>query len=362
MDAVRPIAMITNQKGMTLVYVAICIVILCGFLGLAVDLGHMQVVRGELQNAADAAALAGAGRLYATPASPGTPPTLDWNTAASVAKAFISENKSDNAALADGTVEVGYWNLTWDPTTNPPLIPATTDPGSLTTDDIAAVKVTISRSAGSNGGPVDTFFMKVLGVDNKPVSSRPAVAVIGFPSDMPPNTVFPFAISQCMTDSYFANPTDPPATIRMYTSYPSGGSDCDTGQWTSFEESTNSANVIRNYINGIEVPSLKTGDDINLWLQSGEKNSLYNEVSKSLTADNRDVLLAIVDTIDNDHDATQLPYYAKIKGFATFHIDTVQNGSGPYIEGHFIDYYTTPPGSLPGGAISNTLTKPMIVK
>lgn len=356
MDAVRPIAMINNQKGMTLVYVAICIVILCGFLGLAVDLGHMQVVRGELQNAADAAALAGASRLYAV--SEDTP-TLDWNAATSAATAFISENKSDNAALADGTVEVGYWNLSWDPATNPPLIPATTAPGSLTTDDIAAVKVTISRSAGSNGGPVDTFFMKALGVDNAPVGSRPAVAAVGFTGSVPVGTLFPLAIAECVTNFYFNpdNPIpDPPPTIRFSspsTLYSNGGPNCYTGQWTTLQSSPEMGTSTISALTTNSTP-LKVSDQIFTVDATSNRNALYKDVKDLLPAggEGKDVLLAIVN--GNVRDSGLRP----IKGFATFHIDRADNGSNPFVEGHFVNFETV--GTGLGGSPSNTYKMQMI--
>ena len=55
-----------NQKGVTIVVVAIVLVVLIGFAALAIDLGYLYIVRGELQNAADSGALAGAQVLYIT--------------------------------------------------------------------------------------------------------------------------------------------------------------------------------------------------------------------------------------------------------------------------------------------------------
>ena len=49
-----------DQSGMVAVIVAILLAVLLGFAALAVDIGHVMVVRNEIQNAADAAALAGA--------------------------------------------------------------------------------------------------------------------------------------------------------------------------------------------------------------------------------------------------------------------------------------------------------------
>lgn len=55
------------QRGAVAVMVAVALVALLGFLGLVVDLGRMLVIKAELQNAADACALAAAQELDATP-------------------------------------------------------------------------------------------------------------------------------------------------------------------------------------------------------------------------------------------------------------------------------------------------------
>src|SRR5260221_14560547 len=49
-----------NRSGQALVLVAIALVALIGFAALAIDVGHAYAQRRQLQNAADAAALAGA--------------------------------------------------------------------------------------------------------------------------------------------------------------------------------------------------------------------------------------------------------------------------------------------------------------
>ena len=55
-----------RQRGVVMIVFGLSIAILIGFLALVVDLGRTYVVRTELQNAADAAALAGARELNQT--------------------------------------------------------------------------------------------------------------------------------------------------------------------------------------------------------------------------------------------------------------------------------------------------------
>ena len=52
-----------GESGQSVILIVLSIVVLCGFAALAVDIGVQSVDKGELQNAADAAALAGAREL-----------------------------------------------------------------------------------------------------------------------------------------------------------------------------------------------------------------------------------------------------------------------------------------------------------
>ncbi|MGQ0441828.1 MAG: pilus assembly protein TadG-related protein, partial [Methylophilaceae bacterium] len=53
----------TNQQGAVAIIVAIAIPVLIGFMGLALDLGKLYVAKTELQNGADACALAASREL-----------------------------------------------------------------------------------------------------------------------------------------------------------------------------------------------------------------------------------------------------------------------------------------------------------
>jgi hypothetical protein len=141
---------------MVAVVVAIFMTVLLGLAALALDMGHLMVVRNELQNAADAAALTGASSLY--PRTPPASPHPDWVRAATEATSAISMNKSDGTTLADCEVETGYWNLGHTPFG---LQGEATTPGPL---DFAAVQVTASRSAGHNGGPLQHWFAPAIGI------------------------------------------------------------------------------------------------------------------------------------------------------------------------------------------------------
>ena len=60
----RPIwKWLKNESGQSVIMIAISMVVLCGFAALAVDIARVSMADGQLQNAADAAALAGARSL-----------------------------------------------------------------------------------------------------------------------------------------------------------------------------------------------------------------------------------------------------------------------------------------------------------
>ena len=53
----RRISPLTDDRGQTLVWVAVGMVVLLGIVALAVDVGHLYAERRHMQNAADAGAL-----------------------------------------------------------------------------------------------------------------------------------------------------------------------------------------------------------------------------------------------------------------------------------------------------------------
>ncbi len=53
-----------NEEGAAAPIIGLFIVVFIIFLAIAVDLGRLYIVKNQLQNAADGAALAGASKLY----------------------------------------------------------------------------------------------------------------------------------------------------------------------------------------------------------------------------------------------------------------------------------------------------------
>jgi Flp pilus assembly protein TadG len=151
-----------NQHGAIGIMIALILPILCGFAGLAVDIGHSYAVKSQLKNAADAGALRGARALVPYTGTPGTP---NWASALVQAPLTVQLNKADNKPLTGCEVTYGYWSFT---TTPPSLKSAGIVP---TANDFPAVSVQVSKTEGKNDGPVTMYLASILGVLSADVSA-----------------------------------------------------------------------------------------------------------------------------------------------------------------------------------------------
>ena len=233
----------TPQKGAVTVLVALLLPVLLGVGALAVDLAYMHVVRNELQNDADAAAMAGARKLYTQGAS-----ALNWTVAATTASNAISLNRAAGRPLADGQVITGYWDTTQAAVGLQSLPMA---PGA---NDAPAVQVSLGKSDGQNEGPVRTFLAGILGVSSYPVR---VTAVAGVHSPSSAALAFPLAVAQCMYQTYWNPSAQPPGPrIDPTTQKPfvfqianeKSLDPCAKGQWTALNFEGNGASLIDDII------------------------------------------------------------------------------------------------------------------
>jgi len=101
--------LIHNQDGAVAALVAVCLVVFIAFTALAIDVNHLYVVRNELQNAADAGALAGARFLLNEGGSINTAANTFAYNAATENMKYKLENKDMSQEEYDRTVK--YLNL-----------------------------------------------------------------------------------------------------------------------------------------------------------------------------------------------------------------------------------------------------------
>ena len=96
-----------RQDGQALVQVAVAMVVLLGFVSLAIDVGHLYAERRRMQNAADAGALAGAHELCFGTAANAEAKALEYTTVRNGAEeADVSIQEWEVGVVARETVEL----------------------------------------------------------------------------------------------------------------------------------------------------------------------------------------------------------------------------------------------------------------
>ena len=231
-----------NQKGAVIVTVAASMFVFIAMASLALDLGHLYVVRNELQNASDAGALAGVSVLYNADGS------INFGlvtTATNAAQANHSEKLP--VEVIEAEVRIGHWNFATRTFSVPDVIAPMTPqelfsilgppPYNLSNLDdidrfINAVQI-ITRRGGTPGGtPATPFFSRLwgyLGFNLGAVST----AYIGFAQAIEPEAVdTPIAICiQAVMQSGTLNCV----TGRMINSNGTG-TNTNTGGWTNYSQ------------------------------------------------------------------------------------------------------------------------------
>ena len=332
----------SKQKGAVTLLVALTLPILIGAAALAVDMAHLHVVRNELQNDADAAALAGARVLYNS-----TTGSTDWSLAQAQAQAAIALNRATGIQLTEGRVQTGYWNLTGSATSLQGL------PMTPTVNDAPAVQVTVRKAEGQNSGPVRTFLAGILGTSTVPLQ---ATAVAGVTSPGRASLTFPVAMSQCMYQKFWNMSAQPPAPVNdPKTGKPyvfKIGSlyhydNCDSGQWTALNFSGKGANTIDQILAHDQElfdpppPMLSIGDTV--FMDSGSKTSLYKAVEQCIKAKEYPCNTVVMPVLDQVVAGTN----ATITGFACLKILGANGGNQKFIEVQMSN--TCPP--IPSGGV-----------
>ncbi len=313
---------VKDESGVSAVLFALILPLLLGMAGLAVDLGHMIVVKNELGKAAEAGALAGARGLW--PSNLQTAgERLPNPTSASIAglKA-VEANSADGKLLTDNqiTVEVGSYDFPTSKFTLGGNIP-----------DLNSVRVTTKAK-------VTMFFMGALGILSEDMSAT-ATAVMGATCVLKKDPL-PFAVN----DKYIAVGT----VIRIY--FKSAVN--DNGGWFA-KDAPASSNTIKDYIENNSCPEIATGDTLNI--MNGELDSTFKPL-RDLIGNGLDTYVPVVNT-------DQFNQTEKVDSFVHLHVDSVVKGGGP--DGKYIEATILPMGMVdgrPGGKNNDgVLSQPKLV-
>ena len=340
-----------RQRGAVAPLVALLLPVLIASAAFAIDLAYVHVVRNEMQNDADAAALAGAHALVDPNGG-----AVRWADATAQAQQSVSLNRAAGQPLSDALVQTGYWNLTGKPAglQAQSLVPSVWD--------APAVAVTVRKAAGQNQGPAQTFFARfwqILGIDQQVT----ATAAPSSPGMMQPGGIFPLAMAQCMYDSYWDRSVYPPRpridpttgkpyVFKIGSGYHYGV--CSSGEWTSLLNDANDVGTIRQLITQGNPVSLEMGQSI--WIEPGSKSSLYQTVQNCSVAGDHSCEYVVVPTVTQTDNHALSP----ITGFACLHILDA-NGGQKYVLAEMSNRCNS---SLSGGAGPNygVLQPPSLVQ
>ena len=229
---------IHDTRGAVAVTVAIVMVVLFSFAALALDISNAMIARNELQNVADASALAGArqlGVIYQALPS-GTPYTTyqlsDASAVVNAATTVASQNQARGVAISlnPADIVIGVWNSG----------PRTLTPGNV---GATGVRVTARRDGGANG-PVATWLAGIMGINSMNVVATATAALTGTGTLLPGEANAPFGLDQLIFD----NPAYCNTPIQFYpTNNPPSG----CAGWNTFLENPPNANTERQIVQGL---------------------------------------------------------------------------------------------------------------
>ncbi|MDT8380432.1 MAG: TadE/TadG family type IV pilus assembly protein [Desulfotignum sp.] len=203
---------LNNRKGVSAILIAIILPVLIGFAALAIDVGYMYTTKNELQNIADAAALAGAGELGKIYLNEVEQENHSTHTLTEIqegqiqaAVTFVADLNEDGFSIEDSDISIGVWD--WNlKQLDPP------DPENGNAAD--AVQVIARRDNNANN-PVTTFFARIFSIfggnhDTFQVVTIATAALSGIGKVDPGVIKAPFGISEnhlCNAGSLQLSPT-----------------------------------------------------------------------------------------------------------------------------------------------------------
>jgi Flp pilus assembly protein TadG len=314
--------LIRREDGTALPVMAVYLLVGIGMLALAVDLGHIFLVKSELQRTADAAALAGALRLMTpnTGVTPGvTAASPDCTRAIAAAQAVGTQNKTDaqTTTLANIAVSLGTWNGT-----------TFTDTGCASPTQVSAVRVRASRI-------INVFFGSILTGTTTMNLSALATVLVGPSGGTPPGYhTLPLAV-----DSDKLPSNGQKLVIHLN---PTPG---DDGCWHTFFWQNPAASLLNDIINEkVETPPVKVGDYIKT--KEGVSETDLRSLAKQLQqhGGSWDVVLPVIPP--DAHTG-----WAEVLGFASVRMTLVDDKS----QDRRIEFETLnnklAPTTLPGGSV-----------
>ena len=148
-----------KERGVVAIIVALSMVVLVGFVGLALDLGKLFVTKTELQNSADACALAAARELAGA----------NNNQLVLAEAAGIAAGGSNNVMFQGDAVNVVGSDVTFSDALNGSYL---TKEGVANALDMRFVRCTVDRT------DIPNWFMQVLGIGDQDVNATAVASLV----------------------------------------------------------------------------------------------------------------------------------------------------------------------------------------
>lgn len=285
-----------DESGAISIIMITVLILFLGALALAFDFGHLVLVKGELQKAADAGALSGAVALTPTVGSSLTPL---WNNGQIAAANTVNNayNKADNqqSSIATTDVVAGYWLLI-------PQGQAQTFPQNKPAAGympVPAIQVTLTRT-------VNFLFGPIINANPNQTISATAVAVIPISY-----ATAPFAMAVEKTIVIYPDGH----TINLS---PQDFGWKDEGQWYTTDGSN-------------DVPTIRKNEPVQvgsqIYIAPGAMTTLYSTITYPQT-----IIVPVVDS-------TEQKTWQTVLGYAAFQITGVDSKS---ISGHFLNKFYDP--------------------
>ena len=271
-----------NERGVSAILIAILLLVLMGFAALALDFSHIFVAQNELQNAADAGALAGARFLYNDDGTAVNPDVNQFAYDAALANSAENIPVEVNWTSGNtGDILRGHWSFaTKTFTANASLEPV--DLWNVSSDEldanlnfINAIQVSTRREAT----PILAYFARIFGIENFQRTAT-AVAYIGFAGTLTPfDADQPIAICE---ESILNGDNKYDCNIGRMINSGQNIESSETGGWTSFNQEnpcsggTNAQEVKSLVCKGGNPEPIVLGNDIAT--NGGEIQSAFSEL------------------------------------------------------------------------------------
>ncbi|BEQ13671.1 hypothetical protein FAK_07370 [Desulfoferula mesophila] len=296
---------------------------------MAIDVGYWFSSKAECQNAADAAALAGASKMLTWDSAfkvLGVDPSAAFAEAQTFA--LSNQNNGTNLNIRPNDCTMGWWDFdtrSMDPSRTYPLSASGVDP-----DDVTAFKVQVRRDNTLNL-PISSFFAPIFGIDEVAINVS-AAAYLGYAGNVAVGDVeLPIAVlADAVGDGSSGEFVPRCGSVLSFRS-----ENTETAEWTTFFDWPTNDRTVKSYVKGDKLPpalDATTGDVLNV-INGNLSNNTFRALQDRFDA-NKDPSTGTWTTwlpvVLPGHSATK----STLVGFVQFEISGVYTAPAKEVRGN----------------------------